>query len=233
MSLYEQMIQQFDGLVTLTNRDHKCEFTNNTTAKLFGFKDVASMNGTGPFEMRCPAVESANEFIKQFNYVFDSGESISVFDVHQYADGQQRVYITKKSPIMAPGSQRVTHVMTVCSEVSSQLIGQIFSRLKKQNSYFDGDFKNNVSYYVDFFPNKGRLSKRELECLYYLAQGKSAKEVGASMKISARTAQSYLDNIKDKLNVNSRSELVQYAINIGIFHYLPPTIFSQELTIVL
>lgn len=57
-----------------------------------------------------------------------------------------------------------------------------------------------------------QLSQRELECLEWAAQGKSAWEIGRILGISRHTAASYLDNAKEKLGVRT---LVQAAIRLA------------------
>ncbi|KAH2814572.1 hypothetical protein KXV85_004728, partial [Aspergillus fumigatus] len=46
-----------------------------------------------------------------------------------------------------------------------------------------------------------RLSPRELECLEWASQGKSAWEIGRILGISRNTVASYLENAKEKLGV--------------------------------
>jgi DNA-binding CsgD family transcriptional regulator len=57
------------------------------------------------------------------------------------------------------------------------------------------------------------LSKRETEVLQQIALGKSARVVGAVLGISQRTVESHLENIKRKLNVYSKAELVDKAVH--------------------
>jgi len=47
------------------------------------------------------------------------------------------------------------------------------------------------------------LSPRELECLEWAAQGKSAWEIGRLLNISRRTAAFHLDNAKTKFGVRT------------------------------
>lgn len=47
--------------------------------------------------------------------------------------------------------------------------------------------------------NGARLSPRELECLRWAAQGKSAWAIGQILKISRRTAAFHLDNVRAKM----------------------------------
>lgn len=54
------------------------------------------------------------------------------------------------------------------------------------------------------------LSKRELECLQILSMGKTFKEVAKTMSVSPRTIESHINSIKNKLNSNSKSDLIKY-----------------------
>jgi DNA-binding CsgD family transcriptional regulator len=51
----------------------------------------------------------------------------------------------------------------------------------------------------------GRLTARETEVLRWVAAGKSDAQIGAILRISARTVQKHLQNIYDKLGVESRT----------------------------
>lgn len=57
-----------------------------------------------------------------------------------------------------------------------------------------------------------RLSLREREVVQLLAEGKSNKEIGASLNISKRTVDHHRARIMDKLKLQSVGELVLYAV---------------------
>jgi LuxR family transcriptional regulator, activator of conjugal transfer of Ti plasmids len=57
-----------------------------------------------------------------------------------------------------------------------------------------------------------RLSSREIECLEWAAQGKSAWEIGRILGISRHTVGSYLENAKGKLGVRT---IVQAATRLA------------------
>ena len=60
------------------------------------------------------------------------------------------------------------------------------------------------------------LSAREREVLQLLAEGKSMKEVGAILNISARTVEFHKYRIMELLGVKTNAELVQQAIKLGL-----------------
>ena len=60
------------------------------------------------------------------------------------------------------------------------------------------------------------LTTRQREVLQLVAEGRSAKEVAAALKISVRTAEAHRAHILEALGLDSTAELVQYAIRHGI-----------------
>src|SRR6478609_8884025 len=60
------------------------------------------------------------------------------------------------------------------------------------------------------------LSKRELEVLKFMAQGKSNKEIGSALFISEGTVKSHVKAIFSKMNVISRTEAVANATRRGL-----------------
>jgi DNA-binding NarL/FixJ family response regulator len=61
-----------------------------------------------------------------------------------------------------------------------------------------------------------RLTARQREVLQLIAEGNSAKEVAALLKISIRTAEAHKARILDSLGLHTTAELVQFAIRNGI-----------------
>lgn len=60
------------------------------------------------------------------------------------------------------------------------------------------------------------LTPRQREVLQLLAEGKSAKEIGAVLNISPRTAEAHKYRMMDELGVKTGAELLQYAIRHGL-----------------
>jgi DNA-binding NarL/FixJ family response regulator len=60
-----------------------------------------------------------------------------------------------------------------------------------------------------------QLTVREREVLKLIAEGKSGKEIGDLLFISARTVERHRANIMEKLNVKKTADLVKYAVQKG------------------
>jgi two-component system response regulator NreC len=60
------------------------------------------------------------------------------------------------------------------------------------------------------------LSTREQEVLALTAEGFSSREIGKKLFISPKTVDTYRSRIMDKLGLNHRSELVRFALRVGL-----------------
>jgi len=57
--------------------------------------------------------------------------------------------------------------------------------------------------------SRNYLRPKELECLYYLAQGNTSKEIANNLGLSFRTVETYLRNIKERFGYHTKSELIK------------------------
>ena len=60
------------------------------------------------------------------------------------------------------------------------------------------------------------LTPREREVFQLLAEGKTTKQIAASLKVSVKTIETYRQHIMYKLNLHNIVELAKYAIREGI-----------------
>ena len=62
----------------------------------------------------------------------------------------------------------------------------------------------------------GRLTAREREVAALVAQGKSNREIAASLVMSERTAEVHVSNILGKLDFTTRSQIAAWAVEKGL-----------------
>lgn len=75
-----------------------------------------------------------------------------------------------------------------------------------------------VQNYSDIFSfhrviNGVYLSQREFECVKLLVKGKTIKMIAQILGLSPRTVEHYLENIRSKLGIASKTELIDVVIN--------------------
>ena len=60
------------------------------------------------------------------------------------------------------------------------------------------------------------LTRREREVLHLVAEGFSAKQIGARLEMSPRTAETHRAHVMHKLGLHNRKELIRFAVQRGI-----------------
>ncbi|MFY8099495.1 MAG: response regulator transcription factor, partial [Allorhizobium sp.] len=66
---------------------------------------------------------------------------------------------------------------------------------------------------LDIDPSK--LSRKEEFVLRHVALGKAMKEIAADIQLSAKTVETYKYRAIKKLDLRTRSDIVNYAISVG------------------
>lgn len=97
---------------------------------------------------------------------------------------------------------------------------KIIQETKKQSLILPA-FKNEdySTLSTPFSFQSNNLSKRQLECLWWLTRNKTAKEIAKILNLSHRTVEDYISQIKIKLTCSTKQELVEYAFQNFIFSF--------------
>jgi DNA-binding NarL/FixJ family response regulator len=66
-----------------------------------------------------------------------------------------------------------------------------------------------------------KITRRQREVLQLIAEGKKMKGVAAILGISTRSAEAYKYDLMHSLGIRSSSELVQYAVKVGVITIQP------------
>jgi DNA-binding CsgD family transcriptional regulator len=61
-----------------------------------------------------------------------------------------------------------------------------------------------------------KLSNREREVFQMIAEGRSTKEISDILCVSPSTIKTHRSNIMEKLKMNNTSQLIQFAIHLGL-----------------
>ena len=100
------------------------------------------------------------------------------------------------------------------SIVSSELIDAITTIIRGER-YISRTFEEFLPFGTDLNPERKALgellSKRELEVLHLIAQGKSPKEIAEEMALSPKTISTYRTRILEKLSLESSAQLQRFA----------------------
>ncbi|MBS0357994.1 MAG: helix-turn-helix transcriptional regulator [Proteobacteria bacterium] len=100
------------------------------------------------------------------------------------------------------------HKLIHAAEKNKIIMPQDMKGVIVPDAYNANDFIKNIL-------NGKKLSKRELECLYFIIRGKSCSEIGLILKINRRTVEVYINNLKEKFNCHTKGQLIEKAIMLG------------------
>jgi DNA-binding CsgD family transcriptional regulator len=65
------------------------------------------------------------------------------------------------------------------------------------------------------------LTYREAQCMLLFIRGKTVAKVAEQLSLSPRTVEYYLNNIKDKVNCRTKSELIERIAQTAFFAQVP------------
>jgi DNA-binding NarL/FixJ family response regulator len=106
------------------------------------------------------------------------------------------------------------YLLKTCA--ASELIVAIRDVLKGMSYLSPAIAKETVDFLLrqdkKFIDEGQRLTERQREVLQLLTEGRSAKQVAYALSLSADTVAFHKQKIKERLNVKTDAELVQYAI---------------------
>lgn len=72
-------------------------------------------------------------------------------------------------------------------------------------------------YYLDIKSNGEYLTKAEIECCYWIYQGKTSEEIAIVTNRSKRTIDKHIENIKTKLSCYNKGQLIKIIKGFNIF----------------
>lgn len=101
----------------------------------------------------------------------------------------------------------------VLKEESSSALHQAIAAAVRGSNYVNPRLAVEIARAFD----SNLLSEREEEVLRLIAHGYTNKEIGEQMYLSVRTIESHRSHIQKKLDIHSRHEMVEHAVENGLF----------------
>lgn len=194
---------------------------NRNALKLLGFNDLDEMAGKKYLEMKCKAAEFANQYHIEDEKVVLHKETLSILYYLKFADDRNHLLYAKKGPLISPSNNE-----TLIFSQAYFLNDKHITRFLQQVIEFDiKRYHNQTSpgcyYFVENNVGSLKLPKQQHACLYYLLRGKTAKQIGQQLSLSTRTTEYYIDILKNKFKCETKSQLIEHAIELGYLYYLP------------
>jgi len=206
-------------------KDTELNYTlmNEATATLFGFRSsAASFNLISDHDLHCDAVALADQFQRDDRYVLTSGNDLTLINFCKYENDQWRLLFGRKSLLTdATGTKKGIYGRFM-DVTNSPIFKIIFGFCSQDKKAF-----NQVSYVIKDRFDEFNFSTRESEIMFYLVRGHTAKEIGRKIHLSYRTIEKHIDHMKKKLDVYSKSQLIDKALSLGMMSYLPSSLTDE------
>lgn len=193
------------------NSDFACVLTNEDCAEVCGMDSVQdSINKTAfDFLERKQALFATHS---DKNVMLNRHMDIIEFDLKRL-DGEYLQSLTFKFP-WYDNEDKIIGTFGVGIIIGRHCLAKSLLKLISFGLFSTFE-SNHLMHRIDFNQKTGfYLSQREIECLQLSVRGKTAKQVANELGISRRTVEEYLDNIKIKMGVFSKAELINKAIDL-------------------
>lgn len=218
--MHTHLLEQIPGLFSVVNRDSQITYTNHKTAQAYGFSNQDEAAGKTIYDLKSPVVEFATQVIEQDQKVMRENNRLLILDVHLYPDNTHRVLLSEKSPLQI--NSKIAGCIFRATEINNAVMLETSRLLHySDKQYYAQSGHHGRSYVIGDTMQKTVFTPRQMDCLFYLLRGQSAKAIAKHLNLSPRTVEAHIESMKSRANCDSKSQLIEYAIEKGLIHYLP------------
>lgn len=167
----------------------------------------------GKTDIDMPWREFSDRYMDQDKRVM-RGETLFNIDPTIRTDGSKILLLTKKAPIYS-NSGKIIAVSGVSFELSRDKFSNLLTLLASSgltfsDFSFDSQERSSQFRYEDI-----EFSPRQAQVVGRLLRGHSAESASKALNISRRTVETHIENIKNILNYDKKSDLINMAFEKG------------------
>ncbi len=135
---------------------------------------------------------------------------------------QADVYCFNTKTPLINDSNEIIGLFGVMFPLSAKIDVPLVGKLNKQLN----DPEQNYHFVTP--PALQHLTPQELICWFFILRGKTSKQIAQAMKISPKTVDFHLINIKNKLNIKYKKDIIDYAFANNLLQFIPPAIRNEH-----
>lgn len=203
----EQVLDNLNLYIWAKDKNYRYLYCNEHYAMAAGLDSPKQIEGKSDDDM--PWSHLA-DFFRAGDYgVLQGNTRINAVEVSETINNVKDILVTENKLLNTSGEE-VGIVGSFIDITGKQLI--------KKAGYYDAF---NKRYYLGEEDFAGTyLTGREIVVFKRLLLGYTAQQIAQSLKLSPKTIEGYIENIKNKLQAKSRGEVVSTAIQFGLTHIL-------------
>jgi DNA-binding CsgD family transcriptional regulator len=217
------ILEQIPGCMAWKDQQLKYRGANKNLLSSMKLQHQEQLLGLSDDELLCNT-PTLNDLFRQQDLLALSGQSLEI--IHDLENPQdQTTYLLRKTPLR-DASNHIIGVIYHCSTWSQPNLLQTLKRIDQKRQ----SMAQVPTYYtLEAHHNPVQLSQRELECLFLQLRGKTVVEIATVLKLSKRTVELYVDNVKTKFGCQNKAELLVSAMNQGYQHHVPKSLLQLNL----
>lgn len=190
--------------VYFLNADSKIQTINDISAVTSGFD--SSQDALGKSMLDVLEASSANAIIKTDREILEN-KTININEVDmEIKEDVVNTCLCIRLPWFN-NEDKIIGIMGMAIVYSTQDIGPCLTQI------LNTGLLNSLSLPL-LSSNYYGLTKRQMECLYYITKGKTVKQAATTLGLSPKTVEHYIEATKSKLGCSTRSELIDAALSL-------------------
>lgn len=205
-NIKELILDQLNICVWAKDKKFKYLYCNEVYAESAGLDSPNQIVGRTDDAM--PWRKQADHFREGDHDVFQGHIRINVPEIEVTKEKVADILVTES---------RLNDRNGKCIGLVGSYIDITGKQLVKKSGYYN---KVEKRYYLGADFGNEYLTIREIEVLKRLLLGYTAAQAGASLKISPKTVESYIENLRIKLQAHSKGEIIATAIQYGLTQLL-------------
>jgi DNA-binding CsgD family transcriptional regulator len=213
------ILDQLPGYVAWKDSNLHYLGCNRKLANAFGFKHPEQIIGLMDNDLGENS-EDVLAFYLNGDQLALKGKTVQM--IHSIgAHDPSQSFLLEKKPLF-DSNDKIVGTIFQCHELKENLISALQNHDKK-NALLSSHYKVGLS------ENPLDLSARELECIFCILRGMTAKQIAEILNLSKRTIEFYLENVKNKFGCLTKTELLVLAIQHGYMNVIPPRFVTANL----
>lgn len=205
-------------------------YANSQYANIVGLKDAAEIVGRTAYDMPAKISECAFLFHEQDKKVIDTGKHMVLFGIHPDQEGKFKAYKFIKIPLR-DGDKKTVGTFLSGEEITNQTTYALSSFIKKMPLEVNGKlFLENGCYLVGTEHASIDMDERNHEILFYMLHGKQHTFIADVLGILPKDVDGHINQLKQKFDASSLSELKDKALDAGFLQILPASIFVHSIS---
>jgi DNA-binding CsgD family transcriptional regulator len=177
---------------------------NDTSAEYLHLSSRHAIVGLSDYDLTLVTTE-ADAIREEDKRIINTGKCMQFYHTLSTPHGEKLYVQSFKVPLF-DANNMIVGICGVNSVLDSEHLEDVWSPLNEA-----GVPKKDLH-----AARKSLLTYRQIECLKYLVQGMTLKQIGNVLCLSPKTIEHYLEIVKNKLNCHTRAELIVKAIRLGL-----------------